>query len=230
MKLYGLQKMTLLDYPGHVACTVFTGGCDFRCPFCHNYELATGAAPAVMESEELLAFLKKRQGLLDGVAITGGEPCLQRELPDLMRDIRALGFKVKLDTNGAHPGMLAEILAEGLADYVAMDVKNSPRHYALTCGLKAIDLTPIRESVQLLMQNATDYEFRTTVVAQLHRDADIEAIGEWIRGARRWFLQPFMDRDTVPYADLQAPDKQTLLKWAELGRRYVPETAVRGLD
>ena len=230
MKLYGLQKMTLLDYPGHVACTVFTGGCDFRCPFCHNYELATGAAPAVMESGELLAFLKKRQGLLDGVAITGGEPCLQRELPALMRDIRALGFKVKLDTNGAHPGMLAEILAEGLADYVAMDVKNSPGHYALTCGVKTLDLTPIRESVQLLMQNSTDYEFRTTVLAELHRDADIEAIGEWIRGARRWFIQPFTDRDTVPYADLRAPDKQTLLKWAELGRRYVPETAVRGLD
>ena len=230
MKLYGLQKMTLLDYPGHVACTVFTGGCDFRCPFCHNYELATGAAPAVMESGELLSFLKKRQGLLDGVAITGGEPCLQRELPALMRDIRALGFKVKLDTNGAHPGMLGEILAEGLADYVAMDVKNSPGHYALTCGVKTLDLTPIRESVQLLMQNSTDYEFRTTVLAELHRDADIEAIGEWIRGARRWFIQPFADRDTVPFANLHAPDKQTLLKWAELGRRYVPETAVRGLD
>ena len=135
MKIHGLQKMTLLDYPGHVACTVFLGGCDLRCPYCHNYELATGAVEPVMEEEEFFAFLKKRTGLLDGVAITGGEPCLHRDLPAFMRRIREMGFSVKLDTNGTHPAVLREILDERLADYVAMDIKNSPVKYALTAGL-----------------------------------------------------------------------------------------------
>ncbi len=126
MKIAGLQKMTLLDYPGHVACTVFLNGCDWRCPFCHNDELAEGKSPAVMDDTELLAFLAKRTGLLDGVAITGGEPCLYKELPDLFRRIRALGYGIKLDTNGLHPELLRELLDENLVDYVAMDIKNSP--------------------------------------------------------------------------------------------------------
>ena len=135
MKIFGLQKMTLLDYPEHVACTVFLGGCDFRCPFCHNFELADGSARPVMDEEELFAFLKKRQGLLDGVAITGGEPCLQPGLPAFMAKIRELGFAVKLDTNGTHPDMLETVLRRGLADYVAMDVKNSPAKYGITAGI-----------------------------------------------------------------------------------------------
>ena len=140
MKIAGLQKMTLLDYPGHVACTVFLNGCDWRCPFCHNYELAEGKSPAVMDDTELLAFLAKRTGLLDGVAITGGEPCLYKELPDLFRRIRALGYGIKLDTNGLHPELLRELLDENLVDYVAMDIKNSPAKYAVTAGVEAVDL------------------------------------------------------------------------------------------
>ena len=136
MKIHGLQKMTLLDYPGYVACTVFLGGCDFRCPYCHNFELACGAAQPVMDDEELFAFLKKRKGLLDGVAITGGEPCLHKDLPELLRGIRALGFRTKLDTNGYHPEMLRHVLDEGLVDYVAMDIKNSPAKYAETAGFR----------------------------------------------------------------------------------------------
>ena len=168
MNIYGLQKMTLLDYPGRVACTVFLSACDFRCPFCHNYELACGTSPAVMEEEELFAFLQKRRGLLDAVAVTGGEPCLHKDLPDFLKRCRDLGYAVKLDTNGYHPGMLARILEEGLADYVAMDIKNSPEKYALTAGVPSVDLARIRESIALLMGGSTDYEFRTTVVKELH--------------------------------------------------------------
>ena len=230
MKLYGLQKMTLLDFPGRVACTVFLGGCDFRCPFCHNYELATGEAPALMDADEFFDFLKKRRGLLDGVAITGGEPCLHRDLPDFMRRVRELGFGVKLDTNGTHPEMLRRILAEGLSDYIAMDIKNSPAKYAVTAGIETLDLGAIKESVHLLLTSGADYEFRTTCVAEFHEDADFEAIGAWIKGARRYFLQIFTDRDTVPFGNLHAPTKEAMLNWAEIMRQYVPDTKIRGMD
>ena len=168
MKIYGLQKMTLLDFPGHVACTVFLNGCDMRCPFCHNFELVDGTAKPVMEEEELLSFLKKRTGLLDGVAFTGGEPCLHKDLPELMKKIRELGFAVKLDTNGLHPEMVQKLLEEKLIDYVAMDIKNSPRKYALTAGMKTVELDRIKETIALLMNSGIDYEFRTTVVHELH--------------------------------------------------------------
>lgn len=230
MKIYGLQKMTLLDFPGKVACTVFTGGCDWRCPFCHNYELAEGRAPAVMETEELLAFLKKRQGLLDGVAVTGGEPCLQRDLPELLRRVRELGFSVKLDTNGAHPDMLKAILSEGLADYVAMDIKNSPARYAQTCGMREVDLGPVKESIGLLMEGKTDYEFRTTAVRELHEESDFHEIGKLIRGARRYFIQCFTDRGTVPFDGFGAPSREALSRFAETARLYVPCTQLRGVD
>ena len=228
MKIYGLQKMTLLDFPGRVACTVFLGGCDYRCPFCHNYELATGEAPAVMEEAELMAFLKKRQGLLDGVAITGGEPCLHRELPSLMRQVRTLGFQVKLDTNGAHPDMLQSILDEGLVDYVAMDIKNSPEKYAATAGVDRVDLEAIRRSAHMLMNGSVDYEFRTTLVDEFHEAGDIERIGAWIHGARRYFLQIFTDRESVPFGNLHAPDATKLRKYLEIARKHVPEVALRG--
>lgn len=230
MKIHGLQKMTLLDFPGRVACTVFLGGCDYRCPFCHNFQLADGSAKPVMDDGELLAFLEKRRGLLDGVAFTGGEPCLHPGLPELMRQIRALGYAVKLDTNGAHPGRLSEILGAGLADYVAMDIKNSPEKYARTAGLERLDLAPVRESVHMLMTGAADYEFRTTVVEQLHEAADFEAIGGWIAGAKRYFLQAFTDRDTVPFGNLSAPTAEKLAQYRDIARRYVPDTQLRGVD
>ena len=239
MKIHGLQKMTLLDFPEHVACTVFLGGCDLRCPYCHNYELATGKVPPVMEEEELLAFLAKRKGLLDGVAITGGEPCLHRDLPDFIARIRALGFAVKLDTNGTHPDMLREVLEKGLVDYVAMDVKNSPARYALTAGLteKETDensepafVSAVRMSIRILMESGVDYEFRTTVVEELHREEDFEEIGALIKGAKRYFLQCFTDRDTVPYAGLSAPSKAKLEACAAIVRRYVGDVKIRGVE
>ncbi len=236
MKLYGLQKMTLLDFPGRVACTVFLGGCDFRCPWCHNYELAVGSAEPVMDEEEFFAFLKKREGLLEGVAVTGGEPCLSKELPAFLRKIREMGFLTKLDTNGAHPELLEQILREGLADYVAMDIKNSPGKYLLTAGLTGSEaqqealLGRVRRSIRLIMELAPDYEFRTTVIRQFHEEQDFAEIGEMIRGARRYFLQSFTDRDTVPYGGLSAPGKEELMRYAEQVRRFVPDVQTRGTD
>ena len=229
MKIQGLQKMTLLDFPGRVACTVFLGGCDFRCPFCHNGELLDGTAPALLDDQELLRFLKGRRGLLDGVAVTGGEPLLRKDLPDLLRAIRELGFAVKVDTNGNHPAALEALLEKGLADYIAMDIKNSPEKYALTAGLSGIDLAPVRRSVSLLMDSGVPYEFRTTVVDELHKARDFEAIGQWIAGAKAYFLQPFTDRDSVPFAGLHAPSREDLEKYASIMRIYVPYTSIRGL-
>lgn len=230
MKIHGLQKMTLLDFPGRVACTVFFGGCDMRCPFCHNAELLDGSAEPVMTEEELLSFLQKRQGLLDGVAITGGEPLLQKDLPELARKIQDLGYPVKLDTNGTHPDRLEKMIREGLVQYVAMDIKNCPERYAETAGLKDFDLTPVRESAALLMEGQVDYEFRTTAVAELHDDQSFEGIGRWIRGAKRYFLQRFTDRETVPFEGLHAPDEETMRRWAEIVRPYIPSAALRGVD
>ena len=230
MKIHGLQKMTLLDYPGRVACTVFLGGCDYRCPFCHNFELVDGTAPAIMDDGELLSFLRKRQGLLDGVAITGGEPCLHDGLPDLLARIRELGFATKLDTNGCHPRMLERLLSDRLVDYVAMDVKNSPEKYARTAGVERVDLDAIAESIRLIMDGAPDYEFRTTVVAELHEAEDFHAMGQLIEGARRYFLQAFTDRDTVPFEGLSAPSADAMREFARIASAYVPETSLRGVE
>ncbi len=230
LKIYGLQKMTLLDYPGHVACTVFLNACNFRCPFCHNFELVTGDAPPVMGTEELFAFLDKRRGLLDGVAITGGEPCLHPELPDLIRGIRALGFKIKLDTNGCYPAMLRRLLEEGLVDYVAMDIKNSPERYAETAGIETVDLGPIRESVKLLMSSSVDYEFRTTVVDELHSEPDFALIGQWIQGAKRYYLQAFTDRDTVPFDGFHAPGAEKMKNCLDQVKPWVETAELRGME
>ena len=205
MLIHGLQKMTLLDYPQHIACTVFFGGCDLRCPYCHNFELVDGTAPAVMDDEEFFSFLKKRQGLIDGVAITGGEPLLNKTLPDFIRRIRELGFKVKLDTNGNHPAELKALLDEGLIDYVAMDIKNSLPKYGQTVGIEGFDTSGIEESIRIIMNSDIDYEFRTTVVKELHDESSFEAIGKMIRGAKAYYLQAFVERDTVPDKNLSAP-------------------------
>ena len=230
MKIHGLQKMTLLDYPGRVACTVFFGGCDMRCPFCHNAELLDGSAPPVMDEEELLLFLKKRIGLLDGVAFTGGEPLLQNDLPDLAARIRDLGYPVKLDTNGTHPERLEYMIRKGLAQYIAMDIKNSPDRYAETAGLAKIDMGPVRASVSLLLEGKTEYEFRTTAVAELHDDASFEQIGPWIQGARCYFLQRFTDRETVPFEGLHAPAEDRMLHWADIVRPHVLSVELRGVE
>ena len=229
MKIYGLQKMTLLDYPGRIACTVFLNGCDMRCPFCHNSELAEGTAQPVMEQEELLSFLRKRTGLLEGVAVTGGEPLLREETLELLRAVREMGYSVKLDTNGTHPDRLRRVIEGGLAQYVAMDLKNSPERYAETIGLASFDLGPVRESAGILMEGRTDYEFRTTVVKEFHDADSFRAMGEWIHGAARFAIQKFTDRETVPFEGLHAPEEADMRAWADLMRPHVREVLLRGI-
>ena len=230
MKIHGLQKMTLLDYPGKVACTVFLGGCDFRCPFCHNSELLDVNAPALMEEDELLRFLKTRQGLLDGVCFTGGEPLMRKDLPALFRAVKELGYPVKLDTNGNRPEALEALVREGLVDYVAMDIKNSPERYAATAGLPALSLANITRSIHFLLQDHVDYEFRTTIVAEFHDEASFRPIGEMIRGAKRYYLQCFADRDSVMEAGLHAPSAEDMRRYAEIVRPYVQDVSLRGVD
>ncbi len=222
--------MTLLDFPGHVACTVFLGGCDFRCPFCHNYELIDGTAQPVMDDGELISFLESRKGLLDGVAITGGEPCLHKELPELIRKIRAAGYPVKLDTNGYHPEMLKSIIDEGLVEYVAMDIKNSEEKYELTCGVDLIDLDKIRESISILINSGIEYEFRTTVIKEFHEEEDFVKMCEMIKGAKRYFLQRFTDRDSVPYGNLTSPSFDEMKEFAAVSRQFIPNTELRGVE
>ena len=229
MDIHGLQKLTLLDFPGHVACTVFLAGCDFRCPFCHNGGLVLGGMEPVMDDAGLLDFLKKRQGLLDGVAVTGGEPLLRPDLPELLRAVKDLGYAVKLDTNGSHPAALQALVEAGLADYVAMDIKNSPEKYDETVGLADFDLNPIRESADYLLSGAVDYEFRTTAVAEFHDDASFESIARWIAGAKRYYIQCFTDRDSVLQAGLHAPEKTQLEHWADIVRPMLPSVALRGV-
>ena len=223
--------MTLLDFPGHVACTVFLGGCDFRCQFCHNYELVEGVMPAAMTEEEFFGFLDKRHGLLDGVAITGGEPCLRPDLPEFIKKINDAGYPVKLDTNGNHPDVLKKLLDEKLVAYVAMDIKNSPKKYAWTIGLdETFDLANVRESISLLLNSDIDYEFRTTVISQYHDENDFKDIGEWIRGAKNYFLQGFTDRDAVPDHSLTAPSPEDMIKYRDIAKEYVNFAAIRGVD
>ncbi len=229
MIICGLQKMTLLDFPGHVACTVFLGGCDFRCPFCHNYDLACGKTPAVLDDEEFFRFLGKRKGLLDGVAITGGEPLLHPDIDKFISRIRDMGFLVKLDTNGYHPKMLKTLVEQGLVDYIAMDIKNSPGKYAITSGLDAIDMEKIRSSIGIIIGSGISYEFRTTVVAQLHSESDFEEIGNLIQGAEAYYLQQFVSRETVPDNMLSAPNPEAMQSFLEIASGYVKSAQVRGL-
>ena len=230
MRIGGLQKVTLLDYPGKVACTVFLPGCNLRCPFCHNPALVLPDRETdSLSTEKLLAFLETRRGKLDGVCVTGGEPTLYEDLPALLRQIRALGFAVKLDTNGSHPEALRAVVATGLVDYVAMDIKNSPAKYAATAGLPGFDLTPVRQSAALLLEGTVDYEFRTTAVAELHDDDSFREIAQWIAGAKRYYIQCFIDRDSVLRTGLHAPDKAQLERWADIVRPLIPSVELRGV-
>ena len=233
MLISGLQKLTLLDYPGHVACTVFTAGCNFRCPFCHNAPLVL---PERIEGDPdgeqtVLQFLRKRQGILDGVAITGGEPLLQRDLPDFLRKIRALGYQIKLDTNGSFPDRLIALVEEGLVDRVAMDVKNSPALYAKTAGLRDLDLAAVERSKDFLLEGNVDYEFRTTVVKGLHTADSLKEAAAWIRGAKEYYLQQFKDSgDIIAIEGLGAFSGAEMRALAEQIRPIVPAVKLRGVD
>ncbi|MBO5757631.1 MAG: anaerobic ribonucleoside-triphosphate reductase activating protein [Clostridia bacterium] len=230
MNIQGIQKLTLLDFPDRTACTVFTGGCNMRCPFCHNASLVLrpGENPAYFE-EEIYAFLKKRQGILDGVAITGGEPLLQHGLEEFIVRVRELGFAVKLDTNGSYPDRLASLIDKGLLDYIAMDVKNSREKYAQTVGIKSFDTAPIEQSIALLRSSGVPFELRTTVVRELHSAEDIEDMGVWLQGDHAHYLQGFIDSGDLIKKGLSGYDKNQMEDLVNVLKAYVPRAQLRGV-
>lgn len=229
MRIDGLQTLTLLDYPGKVACTVFTSGCNMRCPFCHNASLVCGEVPPFMEKEEFFAFLKKRTGVLDGVCVTGGEPLLQEGLIPFLLEVKEKGFATKLDTNGLLHDRLRAVVEAGAVDYVAMDIKNCKARYVETAGVPGLDLAPIEKSVQFLMKGSVDYEFRTTVVKELHNKADFDEIGRWLKGAKRYFLQSFKDSGDILSPGLSPMEKADLLEIRDRLRAEIPGVELRGV-
>ena len=229
MQIGGMQKLTLLDYPGKIACTVFLSGCNFRCPYCHNPSLVLPEKINTTEipAAELLHFLEKRKGMLDGVCVTGGEPTLHRELPSLLWQIRNMGFSVKLDTNGTNPVLLEQLICDDLLDYVAMDIKNSPLRYSETCG--GIDLlAQVKKSAALLMDDPVEYEFRTTVCAPLHTPQDMDAIGRWLKGAKRYFLQPFVESGALVGGGVRPLNEEEIKALRDSVLPYIPNTWIRG--
>lgn len=229
MKLAGLQKLTLLDYPGRVACTVFTAGCNLRCPFCHNSELVLPERdPFLLDEEEFFSFLKKRQGILEGVCVTGGEPLIQKDIEAFLRRIKELGYAVKLDTNGCFPDRLCALVEQKLVDFVAMDIKNCPDRYAVTAGIPALDITAVQESVSFLLSGTVDYEFRTTVAAQLHDEDCFRAIGPWLKGAKMYAIQNFRDSGDVLIGGLSPCSTQQIESFAEIVRPFVQRVVTRG--
>lgn len=231
MLISGLQKLTLLDYPGKVACTVFTGGCNFRCPFCHNAPLVLPERIAQDTTEqEVLDFLRKRRGVLDGVAVTGGEPLLHKDIGAFLEKVKELGFLIKLDTNGSFPDRLIELVRAGLVDRVAMDIKNAPTLYAKTVGLDALDMAAIEKSRDFLLSGETDYEFRTTVVRGLHTRESIEQAAQWIAGAKEYYLQQFKDSgDVLRIEGLDAFGEEEMKDLLQAAAKYVPSVQLRGL-
>ncbi len=229
MKFYGFQKMTMLDFPGKVACTLFTGGCNFRCPFCHNAFLVTSFNGEVYDEEEILSYLKKRKGLLDGVCVTGGEPLLQVGLDEFLRKVKELGYLVKLDTNGSFPTRLKKLVGEGLVDYVAMDIKNCKEKYKLTSGYESLDVSAIEESVDFLINGKVDYEFRTTVVDGFHEKEDFEKIALWINGAKKYFLQNFVDSGNLIKEGLVGVSRDKMLEFSSLFKGKIPIVEIRGI-
>ena len=227
----GLQKLTLLDFPGKVACTLFTAGCDFRCPFCHNASLVYRDDKLdTFTEEEILSFLRKRQGVLEGVAITGGEPMLNSGLPEFMKKVRELGYAIKLDTNGSYPDRLANVIESGLVDKVAMDIKNSKEKYGITVGIPDYDIKPIEESVDILLNSEIDYEFRTTVTADFHETDDFEKIGAWIKGAKAYFLQNFVNSGELIDSSVTGVSPEEMNGFLAFVRKYIPGAQLRGVE
>ncbi len=231
MILKGLQKLTLLDFPGKIACTVFAGGCNFRCPFCHNASLVLGerlSESPTLSEEDFFAFLKKRRGMIEGICVSGGEPSLYPDIIPFLINIKELGFLVKLDTNGYRPSVIREAIKAGAVDYFAMDIKNSKESYEKTVGIKNFDLSKIMESVSVLMSGNVDFEFRTTLVRELHTEDDIISIAKWLRGPEKYFLQTFEDSGDLIDSGFSGYDKNETEYLLKLLKPYVPNAQIRG--
>lgn len=231
LKIGGLQKMTLLDYPGKVATTIFMAGCTFKCPFCHNRDLVfIPEHYEFMDPRTVLDYLKKRSGILDAVCVSGGEPLMQKDLIPFLEKIKELGYAIKLDTNGSFPKQLKELVDRNLIDYVAMDIKNIPEKYAETLGVasEAFNIRPVRETMKYLLEDHVDYEFRTTVVKEFHEEGDLFAIAKWIKGAKRYYLQPFVEAKTCIQAGLHSYEKEEMETFLKTVQKYIPEAKLRG--
>ncbi len=231
LNISGIQKLTLLDFPGKVACTLFTSGCNFRCPFCHNALLVTRCNEAISyDEQEILDFLKKRQGIIDGICISGGEPTLHHGLYNFVSTIKKMGYSVKLDTNGTNPDILKRLVGDGLLDYVAMDIKNSREKYAQTCGFdKTFDLVKIDESVDFIMSGNIDFEFRTTVVNPLHTSNDFIDIGKWLSGNEKFYLQKFVDSGDLVGQGMSSYSDDDMIAFLDILKRLVPNAQLRGM-
>ena len=230
MRIQGLQKLTLLDFPERTACTVFTTGCNFRCPFCHNASLVVDIPKeAEISEEEFFAFLQKRKGILDGVCVSGGEPLLQPDIEQFIRKIKDMGFAVKLDTNGSFPNKLIHMVEQGLVDYVAMDIKNSPETYAFTSGTEALDIEAIKKSVSYLKEGHVPFEFRTTVVKRYHSKESFEEIGEWISGTEKYFLQNFVDSGDLIGKNTRGCSEEEMKEFLQVVQQYIPNAQLRGI-
>ena len=228
MKIYGLEKMSMVDFDGHICCVVFTAGCNFKCPYCHNSDLVLGRHLMEFNEDEFFAFLKKRKGLLDGVCVSGGEPTLQPDLEDFIRRVKAMGYLVKLDTNGTNPAILKHLIDENLLDYVAMDIKNSKTSYLKTSGQGHFKISDIEESVKLLKSNIVPYEFRTTLTKEHHTGKDIEDMAVWLDGSDKLFLQCFVDNGTCIQPNLQKIDKNIAEKYQKILKNHIKNVFLRG--
>ncbi len=229
MRICGLQKLSMVDYPGKLAATVFTGGCNLRCPFCHNALLVTrlSESPTIAE-EEVLSFLASRRGLLDGMVLSGGEPLMHPDAADFLEKVRKLGFSIKVDTNGCYPDALESILDRGLADYVAMDIKNCPKKYAETVGILEFPMGNVEKSLSLLRRSGIPYELRTTVVRQFHTAADLEAIGKWLGDVPAYYLQNFEDSGNLIQKGLTGFSTEEMQHLAESARKHLKSVTIRG--
>lgn len=229
MDIYGLEKLSLVDYDGFVAATVFTGSCNFKCGFCHNSALVLDykTLPPIAESE-ILRYLKKRKGILEGLCITGGEPTLNPDLPEFIKKVKDIGYSVKVDTNGTNPEMVKLLVKEGLADYFAVDIKNDRAHYAEIIGFKTFDTQKIEQTVEFLLSGQVGYEFRTTLIAEYHKAENIKRIGEWIKDADKYFMQKFKSGDNCIAQNLSPVSEEKAKDFAEIIRPFVKSVGLRG--
>lgn len=227
MKIYGFEKLSMVDFEGHLCATVFTGGCNFRCPFCQNADLVNVTNLEQYSEDEIFAHLEKRKNVLDSVCISGGEPTLNPDLKNFIQKLKQRGLLVKLDTNGTKPDLLKELIDEGLIDYVAMDVKNSPALYPKTAGA-IVNMDDVGKSVELLKSNVVPYEFRTTLVSGHHSNESIEEMGKWLDGADKIYLQCFVDSGNCLQQGLQKVPKDRALIFKTILQKYINQVELRG--
>ena len=231
MQICGLEKMSLVDFDGYVASTVFTGGCNFRCDFCHNSPLVLSHDTIqTIPTDEVLDYLKKRRGILDGVCVSGGEPTLQKDLPEFLEKLKSLGYKVKLDTNGTNPSLIKNLYADNLVDYFAMDIKNDRENYAKIIGFNSYDTKNVENSVEFLRSLKGAYEFRTTIIDEFHKEENIRNIGAWIKGAEKYFLQKFVNSENCIKSNLSPVPDDKAKSFIDILKPFIPNAKLRSYD